>query len=120
MDYALLGKNIRIYREAKGMTQERLAELAELSVKHVSKIELGKINFKVETLIKIANALDVAADALLVDLLTHPEDIYTVLINRHLKKMSSEERARFLWFIEKSKEFEIRKDELLALDKEPL
>ena len=44
MDYEKLGDNIRNYREQRGFTQEKLAELSNISEKHLSKIERGKIN----------------------------------------------------------------------------
>ena len=112
MDYAVLGRNIRICREAKGLTQERLAELSNISVKHISKIELGKINLKIETLVNIANALDVSTDTLLRSFLHHNEDLYSAEIMRHISKLSPLERAHLLWLLEKDKEFERRKDEL--------
>ena len=46
MDYEKLGDNIRNYREQRGFTQEKLTELSNISEKHLSKIERGKINIK--------------------------------------------------------------------------
>ena len=113
LNYTILGDNIRICRERKGLTQEKLAELAGLSTKHISKIELGKINIKIETLIKIANSLDVSTDILLRNFLECDNDLYTLEINRYLINLSSEEKARLLWHLKKSKEFEEIKNELL-------
>ncbi|MGM9552531.1 MAG: helix-turn-helix domain-containing protein [Clostridia bacterium] len=113
MDYAILGENIRICRETKGLTQEKLAELSELSAKHISKIELGKINIKVETLIKIANALNVTIDTLLRNFLGNNNDLYTLEINRYIEMLSEEEKARLLWHLQKSKEFDERKNKLM-------
>lgn len=113
MDYVLLGRNIRLCREAKGLTQEKLAEYANISVKHISKIELGKINLKVESLIGIANALDVATDTLLKGFLRHNEDVYSIEINRYMAELSSIEKSHLLWHLKKDKEFRQRKGELL-------
>lgn len=46
MDYEKLGDNIRNYREQQGFTQEKLAELSNISEKHLSKIERGKNQYK--------------------------------------------------------------------------
>ena len=54
MDYEKLGDNIRNYREQRGFTQEKLAELSNISEKHLSKIERGKINIKIVRLKKIS------------------------------------------------------------------
>ncbi len=55
----LLGKNIKKIRLRKNMTQERLAELTEISVVSLSQIENNRSWPKVEILQKIVNALDV-------------------------------------------------------------
>jgi transcriptional regulator with XRE-family HTH domain len=52
-----LGANIRRERLARGLTQERLAELAELNPRTVQKIEAGSINILVTTLHRIRIAL---------------------------------------------------------------
>ena len=67
MDYEKLGDNIRNYREQRGFTQEKLAELSNISEKHLSKIERGKINIKIDTLVNIADALGTSVDKLLLD-----------------------------------------------------
>ena len=43
-----------IIENMRGFTQEKLAELSNISEKHLSKIERGKINIKIDTLVNIA------------------------------------------------------------------
>ena len=45
-----VGQNVREQRKAAKLTQERLAELAELSPRTVQKIEAGRLNILVTTL----------------------------------------------------------------------
>ena len=52
------GANVRRERVARSLTQERLAELAELNLRTVQKIEAGKINILLTTVIRIQRALD--------------------------------------------------------------
>jgi len=52
------GANVRRERVAKGMTQERLAELADLNLRTIQKIEAGRINILVTTVIRIHRVLD--------------------------------------------------------------
>ena len=52
-----LGANVRRERSAKGITQERLAELCELNTRTVQKIEAGEINILVTTLRRLRRAL---------------------------------------------------------------
>ena len=51
------GANVRRERSAKGMTQERLAELTDLNIRTVQKIEAGKINILLTTVLRIREAL---------------------------------------------------------------
>ncbi|MGD0651017.1 MAG: helix-turn-helix transcriptional regulator [Verrucomicrobiia bacterium] len=44
-------------RSAKGLTQERLAELADLNLRTVQKVEAGQLNILLTTLIRIQRAL---------------------------------------------------------------
>lgn len=61
-----LAKNLRKVREAKGLSQERLARLAEVANNTIVKIEAGKNkNPTLDTLKKIARALEVSVDDLI-------------------------------------------------------
>lgn len=55
----LLGAKIKEKRKAKNLTQEQLAELAEIGTPNISYIENGKFYPTVETLEKICKALNV-------------------------------------------------------------
>jgi transcriptional regulator with XRE-family HTH domain len=57
-----LGKKIRAVRKTKGLTQERLAELADLHPTFVSEVETGKANYTIATLFAICKALGVKAN----------------------------------------------------------
>lgn len=52
-----LGGKIRRERVAIGMTQERLAELADLNLRTIQKIEAGKINILITTVLRIRKAI---------------------------------------------------------------
>lgn len=54
-----IGQKIRIERTKKGLSQEKLAELTEMSIKTLGKIERGQTDFVITNLISIANALNV-------------------------------------------------------------
>jgi transcriptional regulator with XRE-family HTH domain len=55
----LLAKNVRRLRDAKGLSQEKLAELADLRQAHVSEIESGLTNLTLDNLQVLAVALGV-------------------------------------------------------------
>lgn len=50
---------LRRVREARGLTQEQVAQAAGTSQSHYSKIELGIVSPKIRTVGKIADALGV-------------------------------------------------------------
>jgi transcriptional regulator with XRE-family HTH domain len=54
----LLGDQIKAARKARGLTQERLAELCEFDPTYVSLLERGLRNPPFLTLCKMANKLD--------------------------------------------------------------
>ncbi|MGM9521568.1 MAG: helix-turn-helix domain-containing protein [Oscillospiraceae bacterium] len=58
LDPVCIGNVIRKLREKKGLTQEQLSGLAALDRTHYSKIERGLRSPTIETVFKIALALD--------------------------------------------------------------
>ena len=51
------GANIRRERSAKALTQERFAELVDLNIRTVQKIEAGEINILLTTVVRLKAAL---------------------------------------------------------------
>lgn len=62
MDKKSFGKQLQRYRERAGYSQEALAELVECSTIFISYIERGEKSPSLDTLIKLANALDISVD----------------------------------------------------------
>lgn len=59
-----LGKKIKRIRILRGYTQEKLSELADISQRALSKIEIGENFVTAETLDKLLVALDITAEEL--------------------------------------------------------
>ncbi len=55
----VVGANIRILREAKGLPQDELAHLADIHTTYLSGIENGKRNISLRVLERLASALSV-------------------------------------------------------------
>jgi len=55
----LLGRRIRVIRKAKDWTQEKLGAKADVSYKFIGEIERGQQNPSFDTLVKIADALEI-------------------------------------------------------------
>lgn len=52
----LIGEAVRFYRKEANLTQERLAELAELNPKYLGEIERGEKIISIEALLRVAKA----------------------------------------------------------------
>lgn len=65
MNYELLGKHIRARRKEKKYTLEQLAEKLDVSTTFIGQIERAKGIPSLETLVKIANVLEISIDSLL-------------------------------------------------------
>jgi len=63
----LLGEAIRAKRKKAALSQEKLAEKADLSTVFISRVERGKESPSVDSLVKIARALNVRTRDLLRD-----------------------------------------------------
>lgn len=96
MDLKAVGQRIKAAREAKNLTQEELAALVNLSTTHVSVIERGLKVTKLDTFVAIANALDVSADALLIDVVTHSVTGVTNELSDMIEKLPKDEQKRIL------------------------
>lgn len=96
----LLGKKIREIRKARNLTQEQLAEKVDIGTPNISYFETGKFSPSIETLEKIAKALDVEVYELY---MFQPQksidEIRTELIN-HIN--SDEQTLRLLYKFYKS------------------
>lgn len=69
-----IGSRIKIAREAAGYTQERFAELIDVSVQYTSDLERGVVGTSIPTLVKICETLHVSSDYLLFGRADEPDD----------------------------------------------
>jgi transcriptional regulator with XRE-family HTH domain len=53
----VLGANIRRERLSHGLTQEKLAEMSDLNIRTLQKIEAGRLNILVTTLIRLREGI---------------------------------------------------------------
>ena len=87
----MVGLRIREIRTNKNLTQEELAELADISVTHISALERGVKNANF-----IANALQVSADTLLIDVIPYSISGVTNELLHELKRLPSDEQKKIL------------------------
>lgn len=67
LNYLQIGQNIKTLRSEAGLTQERMAEICEISTSFLGHIERGTRKLSLETAVKIADCLQISMDALLIE-----------------------------------------------------
>lgn len=60
----IFGNNVRSYRKLRRLSQEQLAEKLDISVKHLSTMETGKVFASAELIERIAANLNVSVSSL--------------------------------------------------------
>ena len=60
----IIGQRIRNYRTQKGLSQEKLAELAGCHPTYIGQLERGEKNATLESVEKIASAMDISLSKL--------------------------------------------------------
>lgn len=69
-----MGERLRECRLRSNLTQEKMAELLDISVKHYSEVERGITGLSVEKLIFLSNLLNISLDYLLKGKCEPPEE----------------------------------------------
>jgi len=88
VDYAAMGRRMKMKRRARKLSQEELARAVQISTSFYGNIERGIRVPSIDTLAAIANVLNTGTDFLLADSLTAP----------HIQRSENEIRvlARYL------------------------
>ena len=66
-DFRAIGNKLHAIRKRSGMTQAEVAEAAGLSDRTYADIERGTVNMRIETILKVCNALHITPDEILTD-----------------------------------------------------
>lgn len=77
MDYKSLGHRIRKCRIEKHLTQEKLAEMAGISLSFLGHIERGTRKASLETIVSLSNSLEISIDYLLQESLVNSVQPYS-------------------------------------------
>jgi transcriptional regulator with XRE-family HTH domain len=59
------GRNVRRERMSRKLTQEKLAELVDLNIRTIQKIEAGDVNILLTTVVRVRSALKCPWESLL-------------------------------------------------------
>jgi len=92
MDYVKLGEKIKRERVHNRLTQEMLAEMAEITSSYVGQIERGERKVTLSKLVRIANVLNVSVDYLLSDTIDMIEDDLEVEVKNAMNNMAEKDK----------------------------
>ena len=92
----IIGKKIQEFRKKKGMTQEELSEVIDISPHYLSALERGIYNIKLDTLVKILNCLDCSADEVFCDVVNKSCALSSSRLSERLDSLPKEEQERIL------------------------
>ncbi|MCX4275602.1 MAG: helix-turn-helix transcriptional regulator [Candidatus Gastranaerophilales bacterium] len=98
-----LGKQIKRLRTAYGYTQEELSEMADISQRALSSIELGKNFATSETLDKILNAFNITPEELFATNHLKEADELLKMIDKNIKEIGNNpEKLEIIYNLTKS------------------
>ncbi len=100
MDVRQIGKRIQQVRKERGLTQEQLSQMVDLSPNYLSNVETGVKTPKLETLIEIINALGCDANTLLADVVDTTTAESSSAIAKNLASLPVKDQRRILRVVE--------------------
>lgn len=84
-DMRTIGNKLLAVRKSMGLTQAEVAELSGVADRTYADIERGSVNMRIETVIRICNALHITPDRIL----TEDKDDSQIQISELLEKFDS-------------------------------
>ena len=96
LNYERIGVHIRVMRKKRGLSQENLAEMTEMSTKYISHIETAKKNASLESIVKIADALGITVDRLLYGVQRNDKTAYEPELHEVISDCNSYEKSVIL------------------------
>ena len=96
----LIGKRIQMYRKAKGLTQEQLAEEVNLSRNFLSAVERGVYGLPFDKLVEVINFLECSADEIFVDVIDKGYIVKTSILSEKIAELPVEEQERILTIVD--------------------
>ncbi len=91
-----IGRRIRRIRKVNKITQEQLAEMIDVSVPYISKIENGKTTASADIIVRLTQALHTSADAILCLEKEDSNTNYADIFSRLIKQCTEEEANQIL------------------------
>lgn len=96
LNFANIGQKLRKVRISKNLTQEYVANAADVNTSHISNIENNRVKVSLSTLVQICNALDTTVDYILADEYNHPSSVIEQEILHEVQSCSLETQKQIL------------------------
>lgn len=91
IDFLIVGSRIQKYRIENNLTQDELAELIDSTQAYISEIETGKHRLFFDTVVAIAQALNISVDKLIADFEDSNNESTLQVILNDIRGMSSKQ-----------------------------
>ena len=100
LDFCKIGKKIRDIRIEKRLTQEYIADMADVNTSHISNIENNRVKISLSTLVHVCNALGTTVDHILAEEYLDPSSAIDQAILHELHKCDASTKERILKIIQ--------------------
>lgn len=99
LNFSQIGKRLKEIRISKGLTQEYVANMADVNTSHISNIENNRTKISLTTLVQICNALGVTIDYVLRDEYSDTSSVLEQSILKELQNCDDDMKERILQII---------------------
>ncbi len=96
LNFERIGKKLKTIRLSKNLTQEYIANAADVNTSHISNIENNRVKVSLSTLVQICNALNVTVDYILSEEYKEPSTAIEQEILHELKPCSDDTKEQIL------------------------
>ena len=99
INFETIGRKIKEIRLSKGLTQENVADVADVNTSHISNIENFRVKISLTTLVKICNTLDTTVDYILANEYSDSSSALDQEILKELQACDQEKKEKILQII---------------------
>lgn len=99
IDFSRISRKLKELRISKNLTQEYVANMADVNVSHISNIENNRVKISLPTLVNVCNALDTTVDYILADEYKNPSSVIEQEILREVHSCTAETQEQILKII---------------------
>ena len=96
INFERIGKRLKELRISKKLTQEYIANMADVNVSHISNIENNRVKISLPTLVHVCNALNTTVDYILADEYIQPSSVIEQEILNELHSCTPEVQKQIL------------------------